>query len=59
MIKKRLLGFRILLLLGLLRGTNFEIVADRAAGVLFPLFSVVPLGLTGPIHLACLAAVHL
>ena len=57
--KKRLLRLRILLLLGHLRCTNSEIVADRATGVLFPLFPAIPLGFTGPIDLARLTAVHL
>lgn len=42
-----------------LGGTHPEIIADRAADVLFSLFSAIPFGLTGPIDLACFATVHL
>jgi len=42
----------------LLRCANFEIVAGRTADVPFPLFPAVPLGLTGPIDLACFTTVH-
>ncbi len=53
-----LLGPKILFLLGFLRATNLEIVADRATGVLFPFFSAIPLGFTGPIYLARLTTIH-
>lgn len=42
-----------------LGGAYPEIIADRAADILFSLFPAIPFGLTGPIDLACLAAIHL
>jgi len=56
--KRPLLRYRILPLLGLFRSTNSEIIADRATGVLFPLFPAIPLSFTSPIDLACFTAVH-
>jgi len=39
-------------------GADPEIIANRAADVLLSLFPAVPLGFTGPVDLAGLAAVH-
>jgi hypothetical protein len=57
--KKRLLGLRILLVFGLFRCADPEVVADRAADVLFALFPAVPLGFACPVDLARFTAVHL
>jgi hypothetical protein len=43
----------------LLRSADPEVVAYRAADILFPFFPAIPFGLTSPIDLACFAAVHL
>jgi len=40
-------------------GTDPEIIADRAADILFSLFPAIPFGLTSPVDLACFAAIHL
>lgn len=40
-------------------GADPEIVADRAADILFPLFPSVPFGLTSPVDLARFTTIHL
>ena len=56
--EKGLLRPRILPLLRLLCSTNFEIITRGTAGVLFPSFPAIPLGLAAPISLTCLTTVH-
>jgi hypothetical protein len=44
--------------LTLFGGADLEIVADRAADILFSLFPSIPFGLAGPVYLAGLATIH-